>query len=275
MAIIDAHQHCWRLNRPECQWPNAELPALYRDFSPADFEAEARPLGVVGSVLVQSQPDDRDTEYLLELAGQSDFILGVVGWVDLKAVNAPERIAQLARYSKLCGLRPMLQDIPEDEWIADPVLAPAVEAMIQHDLVFDALVCSRHLPHLSEFANCYPRLRIVIDHAAKPPIAKGGLEGWQAEITRLASKNNICCKLSGLLTEASPGQGVAELQPWVDTLLELFGPERLLWGGDWPVVQLAADYRQWLETSALLLSTLNKSQRRKIFADTAKSVYRL
>lgn len=275
MAIIDAHQHCWRLRRPECRWPGADLPGLYRDFSPADIEAEAKPLGVKGSILVQSQPDDRDTDYLLELASQSDFILGVVGWVDLKAEQASDRIAQLVRNPKLCGLRPMLQDMAQDDWIVDPALAPAIEAMVGADLVFDALVFSRHLPYLEEFAGRYPELRIVLDHAAKPPIAAGSGADWRAGVTRLASKANIYCKLSGLLTEASPDQGATELQPWVEALLELFGPERLLWGSDWPVVNLAADYRAWLEMSRQLLSGLSQAQHQKIFADTAKAVYRV
>ncbi len=232
-------------------------------------------MGVHGSILVQSQPDDRDTDYLLELASQSDFVLGVVGWVDLKAEQAPDRIARLARNPKLCGLRPMLQDLPQDDWIADPALAPAIEAMIRANLVFDALVFSRHLPYLEEFAGRYPKLCIVVDHAAKPPIAAGSGAGWRAEMTRLASKANICCKLSGLMAEASPGQGAAELQPWVDALLELFGPERLLWGSDWPVINMAADYRSWLELSRQLLSGLSESQHQKVFAGTAKAVYRL
>lgn len=275
MALLDAHQHCWQLQRPECRWPNSDLPPLYRDFTPEELQAEARPLGVEGSILVQSQPDDRDTDYLLELAEQNDFIRGVVGWADLKADNASERITRLARNPKLRGLRPMLQDMPEDDWIADPLLAPAVGAMIEAGLVLDALVYSRHLPHLNEFARRYPGLSIVVDHAAKPPIAEGAGRVWQAEMARLASNANIYCKLSGLLTEASPGQGTAELQPWVDELLELFGAERLLWGSDWPVINLVADYRHWLDMSGQLLSSLSQRQRQRIFADTARAVYRL
>ncbi|MDQ2077218.1 amidohydrolase [Marinimicrobium sp. ABcell2] len=273
--IIDAHQHCWELSRPECQWPTPELEAIYRDFDVSELEAQARPLGVVGSVLVQSQPSDADTDYLLAVADQHEFVRGVVGWVDLKAPNAAERIERLARHPKLKGLRPMLQALSEDDWIDDPALAPAVDAMIANNLSFDALVYTRHLPFLGRFAARFPRLTIILDHAAKPPIAEGTWQPWRDEIAAIAARRNIYCKLSGLVTEAAPDQGLTELKPWVEELLTLFGPSRLLWGSDWPVVNLEGGYRRWLRLTEPLLASLSEHERSDIMHGTARRVYRI
>ncbi|WP_341938391.1 amidohydrolase family protein [Marinimicrobium sp. C2-29] len=273
--VIDAHQHCWQLQRPECQWPTPELPALYRDFGPEDWRAQALPQGVAGSVLVQSQPDERDTDYLLSLADRHDWILGVVGWVDLKAADAPERIAALSERSKLRGLRPMLQALEDDHWIDDPALDPAIAAMVENRLVFDALVYTRHLPPLRRFARRHEALTIVLDHAAKPPIATGERRAWQREMQALAEAPNIYCKLSGLLTEAGTQKTLEHLQPWVDDLLAWFGPQRLLWGSDWPVVNAVADYAHWSELTGQLLAALTESERSAVWGETARRVYRL
>ncbi|TDY23023.1 L-fuconolactonase [Paraburkholderia sp. BL6665CI2N2] len=246
---IDAHHHFWHLAARVGHWPPASLGAIYRDFGPADFEPLLERCGIGGTVLVQSLPDSDDTSFLLELAERHSFIRGVVGWVDLKAPDAPQQIDALARHPKLKALRPMLQDLPDDNWIDDPVLRPAITAMLANDLAFDALVVPRQLPGLVAFAKRYPGLRIVIDHAAKPLIATGQLEPWRTDMADLARLENVHCKLSGLWTEAPPDIGVAAFEPYVETLFRLFGPRRLLWGSDWPVQRLAThfgDYAGWL-----------------------------
>lgn len=293
--IIDAHQHCWLLKRPECAWPTPDLVPIFRDFGPEDWQAEANRQGVHGSILVQSQADRRDTDYLMGLASQHHWILGVVGWVDLKAPDAPERIRELARSSKLCGLRPMLQAIEDDSWIDDPALDPAVEAMIDSDLCFDALVYARHLPYLERFARRHPSLTVVVDHAAKPPIASGDRSEWPAQMARLASLPNIYCKLSGLLTEAKVGSSPSadqsldrsvleedalensfeQLRPWVSDLLAWFGPGRLLWGSDWPLVNLVSDYASWVELTEQLLVSLSEHERTAIWGENARRIYGL
>ena len=275
MDIIDAHQHCWELERPECEWPTPELEAIYRDFGMPELEAQARPLGVIGSVLVQSQPSDADTDYLLTIADEHEFVRAVVGWVDLKAAQAPKRIRQLARHPKLRGLRPMLQGLAHDDWIDDPALAPAIEAMIENQLSFDALVYPRHLPFLRRFAQRFPKLTIIIDHGAKPPIAEGTWQPWQQEMAAIAALENIYCKLSGLVTEAAPEHGLLELKPWVEQLLLLFGPSRLLWGSDWPVVNLEGGYRRWLRLSEALLASLSEPHRADVMAGSARRAYRI
>jgi L-fuconolactonase len=276
---VDAHQHFWRLSERQGQWPPAELHAIYRDFLPADFEPLRERAEVDGTVLVQSMPNEDDTRWMLSLADQHPFIWGVVGWVDMKAPSVPARIAALAQHPKLKGLRPMLQDLADDGWIGDPAVDVAARAMVRHGLVFDALVLTQHLPALYSFAGRHPDLRIVIDHGAKPPIATGEIEPWRARMARLARFPHITCKVSGLLTEAGTRRNAEALRPYVQALWELFGPERLIWGSDWPVVRLAGAYQGWLEMCRGLFETidpdLSEAQLADLFGGNAMRVYGL
>jgi len=272
---IDAHQHCWQLARPECGWPTPQQDLLYRDYTPEQWWAQAEPAGIDGSVLVQSQPDDRDTEYLLTLAGQCDWIWGVVAWMNIKAPDAPERIRALAGSPKLRGFRPMLQAIEDPRWIEDPVVDPAILEMIAQDLCLDGLVYTDHLPSLQWLAERHPQLRIVIDHGAKPPIAQGERTEWRQRMHAVAQCPNVFCKLSGLLTEAGGRNRMEDLRPWVEDLLELFGSERLMWGSDWPVLNEQADYAHWVALTEQLLAPLSPEQRAAIWGGTAQQVYRL
>jgi L-fuconolactonase len=269
---VDAHVHFWRIGRNDCTWPPPELAAIHRDFLPEDWRREADAAGIDTAIAVQSQPSERDTAWLLELARDDARIAGVVGWVELSAQNAADRIAALASHPKLRGLRPMLQDLPDDAWILQSSLTPAIEAMIAHGLCFDALVKPRHLPHLLRFAERHPALRIVIDHAAKPDIARGALEPWRAQIAVLAELPNVFCKVSGLLTEAGDDWHARDLAPWVEHLLATFGLRRLVWGSDWPVLNLAADYPRWFHL-ADQLAGLAGDDRAALFGGNAVRVY--
>ena len=275
--MIDAHQHFWRLGHNDCRWPTPDLAVIHRDYGPEDLKRLAGPAGVTGSVLVQSQPSDCDTDWLLALAAEEPFVLGVVGWVDLGASDAPARIADLAACPKLKGLRPMLQDLEDDDWMLGAALAPAVAAMVRHDLVFDALVRPRHLPHLTVFADRHPELSIVIDHAAKPGIGAGEDNSWRGDMERLSRRPNVACKLSGLLTEAPSAEArtCGALRPYVDRLLACFGPQRLMWGSDWPVAELAGDYAGWLAQAHVLTRAIGKDEQTSIFENTARRVYGL
>jgi L-fuconolactonase len=275
MMLVDAHQHFWRLADRNGAWPPLDLAAIYRDFFPADLAPLLARHGVAKTVLVQSMPNEDDTRFMLGLARAHPFIGAVVGWADLKAPDAPARIAALAADPLLKGLRPMLQDLDDDDWIADPALAPAVLAMLRHGLGFDALVLPRHLPALHAFAARHPDLPIVIDHGAKPPIAEGRLEPWRGDIARLAALPNVHCKLSGLVTEAGGDWDVDRLRPYVGHLLDCFGPGRLIWGSDWPVLDLAADYARWLAACASLLEGLPDADRRAVFGLNARRFYRI
>lgn len=271
MQIIDAHQHFWQLAERQGQWPPAELAAIYRDFSPEDLQPLLQASGVEGTVLVQTMESEADTAYMLDLAGKYAFIRGVVGWTDMKAADAAARIARLARHPKLKGLRPMLQDIADDNWIANPALDPAVNAMIDHGLTFDALVLPRHLKPLLSFAQKHPGLAILIDHGAKPLIAKGTYSEWRRDMAALAALPNLHCKLSGLLTEAGDQKPQA-IRPYAETILDLFGPARVIWGSDWPVLRLAGDYAAWL---AQCLDIVPAEHHGAVFGQNAIHFYHL
>ena len=275
MMRVDAHQHFWRLADRGGAWPPPALAAIHRDFAPGDLAPLLERHGIARTVLVQSMPNEDDTRFMLDLASRHAFIGGVVGWVDLKGADAPARIAALARDPWLKGLRPMLQDEAEERWIDDAALAPAVAAMLRHGLSFDGLVLPRHLPALLAFAQRYPDLPIVIDHGAKPAIAAGEMEPWRRDIAALARLPQVHCKLSGLVTEAGEAWNVERLRPYADHILQAFGPRRVIWGSDWPVLQLAADYAQWISASESLLAGLDSAARDDIFGLNALRFYRI
>ncbi len=273
--MIDAHHHLWRIGRNGCAWPPPTLAAIHRDFELDEFEALARGVGVTGGVLVQSQPCDADTDYLLDLAADEAFVLGVVGWTDLASPDAPARIGELAARPKLKGLRPMLQALEADDWIAVGARADAAEAMVRCGLVFDALVDSRHLEALLVFARRHPALAIVIDHGGKPAIARGLIDPWRERMAALAAQPQVSCKLSGLLTEAGEARDTAALKPYVNHLIDIFGESRLIWGGDWPVLNLAGSYGGWVDQALALTESLGAEARRLIFEANARRIYDL
>lgn len=272
---IDAHFHCWRLARGDYGWLTPALAPIYRDVSVNDWRAASAPQGVSGGVLVQAAPTEAETQFLLAQADAHPQVLGVVGWVDLTAADAPARIAALARHPKLKGLRPMLQDIADPAWILQPLLAPALQAASDAGLVLDALVKSVHLPHLLTLAGRYPDLRLVIDHAAKPDIAAAEWQPWADGMARLAAETGAMCKLSGLLTEAGPAPGPAAVRRWAEHVLACFGAARVVWGSDWPVLELAASYRHWWGETQQLLAGLTAQERADILGANAGRLYRL
>ncbi|HEX7326419.1 MAG TPA: amidohydrolase family protein [Rhodanobacteraceae bacterium] len=271
---VDAHAHFWQLGDHGCTWPPPELNPIYRDFLPANWRVEADRAGIDCAIAVQSQACAADTDWLLQLAAHEPRIGAVVGWVDLAAPDAPARIAALAAHPKLRGLRPMLQDLPADDWILSPSLAPALAAMERHGLRFDALVRPPHLPFLLRFAERRPELPIIIDHAAKPAIARHELEPWRTWITRLAALPRVCCKLSGLVTEAGEHWARDDLVPYVGHLFTAFGSQRLLWGSDWPVVNLACNHARWFALAGELVGDDDKV-RAAVFGGNAARVYGL
>jgi L-fuconolactonase len=254
--LIDAHQHFWRLGENDCTWPTADLPAIHRDFLPEDWRAVAVPCGVTGSVLVQTQESVRDTAWMLALAEQHDFILGVVGWADLTGSDFPQN-------PWLKGLRPMVQGYRANHLDS---LDTGLAVMAEQGLVFDALVRPQHLASLERMALRHPALQIVIDHAAKPRF--DDLGNWRKAMQRLAALPKVICKLSGLLTDAQ-GRDVAPLIAW---LFDTFGEDRLLWGSDWPVLNLAGSYGGWLE---LAKSAIPETAHVAVFHDNARRIYSL
>ncbi|SDM53120.1 amidohydrolase [Polaromonas sp. JS666] len=275
MKIIDAHFHCWQLARGDYGWLTPALAPLYRDVAVADWQAQSRPHGVRGGVLVQAAPTEAETQFLLDQADANPAVLGVVGWVDMLAADAPRRIEVLARHPRLKGLRPMLQDIADPQWILQPALAPALHAMVDCGLVFDALVKPVHLPHILTLAGRHPGLRMVIDHGAKPDIAVGQWQPWAEGIAHIAKETQAMCKLSGLLTEAGPRPAPGAVRRWAEHVLQSFGTDRVVWGSDWPVLELAAPYALWWAVSRQLLEGLDMESQAAVMGGNAIRLYGL
>jgi L-fuconolactonase len=257
MTRIDAHQHFWKLTRLDYGWLTPDLPTLYRDFLPEHLAPLLERLGVDRTVVVQAAPTAAETQFLLQLADANPFIAGVVGWADLESPTAACAIAKLARNASLLGLRPMVQDLPDDEWLLRPTLAPAIDAMRRANLTF-----------------------VVIDHGAKPAISSGAIDEWAVQMQHIARNTHAFCKLSGLATEAGPQWTAATLQSYVDVLIEAFGPQRLMWGSDWPVLHQAygappseAPYVAWFNTADALTDRLSPDERNWIFGRTAAVFY--
>ncbi|HUQ09342.1 MAG TPA: amidohydrolase family protein [Steroidobacteraceae bacterium] len=269
---IDAHQHFWRRERGDYTWLTPALGPIYRDYLPADLAPQLALTGIGHTILVQAAATVEETRFMLGLARENPFIAGVVGWVDFESDDAPRAIDDLSADPTLVGLRPMIQDIPDTEWMLRERLEPAFESMIDHGLVFDALVKPPHLPALLELAGRYPELSIVLDHGAKPPIAGGDVSAWKRDVAALARDTPMACKLSGLVTEANSADA-AVLEECVNHLLECFGPARLLWGSDWPVCELVCSYADWHATTARLLASLGSTERELIYSQTARKTY--
>lgn len=270
---VDAHCHFWQLFRGDYVWlqgDNVSLAPIRRDYVPMDYPVPSR------VIAVQAAASLAETDYLLSLAAGNCFIAGVVGWVDL---TDPEAVAMLegkAANPHFKGVRPMLQDIADTDWLTTAPRRDALEALIRLGLRFDALITPRHLPVLARFAAENPDLPIVINHAAKP--RTNDLAAWMAGMRRLADDGRIYCKLSGLLTELSARELEAPFAPLreiVLRLLEWFGPDRLIWGSDWPVLTLAATYEEWSDLTDNLLKDLTVAERAAVMGGNAIRFYGL
>lgn len=277
---IDAHQHVWKLARGDYGWITAELPALHHDFGLADVEADHVRAGVRRTVLVQAAPTVSETHFLLGGARTSARVAGVVGWVDFESRTVAAEIEALSREPKLVGLRPMIQDVAPDTWMLKRELTDAFRALSARRLCFDALVKPQHLVHLRKLLARHPELDVVIDHMAKPRIQAGGAKWdgfstWAKHMRAIAAESRACVKLSGLVTEAEKGWTVSDLAPCVELVLEAFGPERVLWGSDWPVLLLASDFAAWWSATETLLAPLVPDQRAAVLGGNAQRFYRL
>ncbi len=272
--MIDAHVHYWRVDRGDYDWLTPEQP-IYRDFLPADAAPLFEAAGIDGIVLVQAAATEAETQFMLSLAATDPRVRGVVGWIDMMASDAPDRLATLARNPLLRGIRPMWQDIAEDAWMLRPEQDAAYRAVVELGLAFDALARIRHLAHLPRLIERHPELPIVIDHAAKPEIALGRHAEWRAGMAALASFPHVHCKFSGLVTEAAPGAPLDAIRPYAETLLELFGPQRLIFGSDWPVLTTRRDYATWWDWSHRLTAQLSPGERDAVFGQNAVAFYRV
>ena len=277
-AIIDAHHHFWHPSRGDYGWMPVDDPILSRPYGPADLEDGLKTVGVEGSVLVQAAPTVEETEYLLGMADATSHVLAVVGWVDFELPDSREALQRLAKHPRLVGVRPMIQNLPDDKWMLGDDIQWAFEALIELDLTFDALGFVQHMDHFYTLLSRYPDLRVVLDHCLKPQLENHSDENfavWAKRMSKLARETGAYCKLSGLVTEAGKDWNNQMLQPYVEHVIEEFTPQRVMWGSDWPVVRLRCEYEEWFSSAVSLTSHLSEKDRQAIFSATATDFYRL
>ena len=275
MHRIDSHQHFWSLARGDYDWMTPDLTQIYRDFTPEDLAPLLDRNGIKNTVVVQAAATVAETEFLLSLADKHDTIVGVVGWVDMESPDAIAELERLSENPKFVGIRPMIQDIPDTEWMLKAELTSVFNWLQEKQLTFDALIKPEHINNLRELLTRHPTLNVVVDHGAKPAISRNAFDQWADDMESLAFHTRANCKLSGLLTEAAPGAGVDDLAPYINHLLTSFGPSRLMWGSDWPVLNLAADYSYWVSLCEEAFASLPETEQQMIWHHNAVRFYKL
>jgi L-fuconolactonase len=274
---IDAHHHLWKYNAAEYGWISPEMRAIKRDFLPDDLEKLMHHFGIEGTVTVQARQTLEETRWLLELAHQHKVMRGVVGWVPLtQGAAVKPHLERFAADRKLRGVRHVIHDEPDDRYILRADFNEGVRALLGFGLRFDILVFEKHLPAAIEFVDRHPNQVFILDHIAKPRIKDKVLSPWDRNIREMAKRPNVYCKLSGMVTEADPQRWTpAGLRPYIDVVLRAFGPRRLMYGSDWPVMLLAAEYAQWYGVVTNAIAGLSKPEQERIMGGTAVEAYGL
>jgi L-fuconolactonase len=276
MIRTDAHQHFWKYTPAEYGWINDQMAALERDFLPWDLKPLLDENGMHGSIAVQARQSLEETRWLLELAKQNSFIQGVVGWVDLKSPLLRDQLVELAPHKKLVGVRHVLQDEVDDDFMLRPDFQRGIAQLADFGLGYDLLLHPRHLPIATQLVRQYPAQTFVLDHLAKPAIADGVIEPWRRDIRELAKCQNVSCKLSGMVTEARWKTWTADdFRSYLDAVLDAFGASRLMIGSDWPVCTLSAEYAQTLGIVIGFLDQLTEEQRDGIMGGNCARIYRI
>jgi L-fuconolactonase len=274
--VVDSHHHFWRYTPAEYGWIDENMAAIRRDFLPADLQQEIAVAGVDAVVSVQARQSVEETRWLLDLATQNPFIAGVVGWVPLVSPTVAADLARFAAHPKLVAIRHVLQDEPDPLFMLSADFQAGIRALRAHNLAYDILIYHRHLAQTTELVDRHPAQSFVIDHMAKPSIKDGTVEPWARGMRELSRRPHVCCKLSGMVTEVGrPHWSLADLRPYLDVVLEAFGPERVLFGSDWPVCLVACGYARWMEIVQELIAPLSPGERAAILGDNARRVYRL
>ena len=279
MTVIDAHQHFWDRSQGEFDYAWQQVPGLEkicRDFLPDDLRPQLMQTCVDRTILVQTQHNLSENRWALALAKSHDFIAGIVGWVDLTSPHCQQQLQESLQDPAFVGVRHVVQDEPDEDFIIRPDVLRGLSVLEQHGMPFDLLFYARHLRHTPTVAGHCPELPLVIDHLSKPAIKTGELKIWRAELRAAAGCENVYCKLSGLVTEADWDRwSIVDLRPYFETALECFGPERLMFGSDWPVCQLAASYDEVLTVTRKLIGELSPHEQSQIMGGTASRFYRL
>jgi L-fuconolactonase len=276
-VIVDAHHHFWNPARGDYGWMPKGDAVLDRIYGPSDLAPHLARHGIDRTILVQAAPSIAETEYMLGIADASTFVAGVVGWVDLEQPADGAVLKRLCGHLKFKGIRPMIQDIPDDDWMLRDDLQWAYRLVCDLDISFDALGFPRHLANFLTLMKRYPEMRVVVDHCMKPQIRDGrtSFSAWAEGMARIAAETNAFCKLSALVTESNADWTVDTLRPYADHILRVFGPERIMWGSDWPVCLLRASYLEWWDAAQDLTADLPPDAQARIFGGTAAQFYRL
>ena len=277
---IDAHQHFWQPARGDYDWMPKDNATLNRVYAPSDLAPHLARHAIDGTVLVQAAASVEETEYMLGLADATPWVLGVVGWVNFENPDHRAHLERLAAHPKFCGVRPMIQDIPDVNWMLRDDVQWAYQALIDLDLTFDALGFPQHIANFLTLVQRYPEMRVVYDHCLKPQIrdqqaGRDAFADWAAGMTALAEQTAGCVKFSALVTEADDGWSAQDIRPFARHILDAFGAERVMWGSDWPVCRLQAEYVDWHDMAQDFTAHLSDAERAMIFGGTAARFYGL
>lgn len=274
--IIDSHHHLWNYKPEDYGWMDDSMQILKKDYLPQDLEPQLKRSEVRGTVVVQARQTLEETEWLLETAQENTFIQGVVGWLDLCSTELEEQLEKFAPQPKLVGLRHVIHDEPDDDFMLRPDFMRGIGLLKKYNLAYDLLLFPKHLSRASELVKENPNQRFVLDHLAKPPIKSGELQPWERDIKELAALPNVWCKLSGMVTEADPLSWKQEdFIPYMAVVLESFGPDRVMLGSDWPVCTLGGAYQEVMEITLSYISSLSETEQKKIKYLNALDGYQL
>ena len=276
MRKIDSHQHFWKLSRGDYSWISPELKFIYKDFLPKDYTEVSKAADVEKTILIQAADTIEETHYLLTLANENDFIGGVVGWVDFESLQVISQLDKLSKSIYFKGVRPMLQDIVDPNWILNPEFKPVFRYLVNNDLTFDALVKTEHLDAIHIIAKEFPRLKIVIDHIAKPDIASCAFAAWTRKLHKFQNLKNVYIKFSGLTTEAKPYQNKTnDFKYYLQHVIEVFGHGKVMWGSDWPVVNLNSDFNLWINLCEELTKDFSTDEKSMFWAECSHEFYNI
>lgn len=273
--MIDSHVHFWKFDPVRDSWINDDMEVLQRDFLPKDLERVAMKNGVDGVVAVQADQSEKETQFLCEIASETNLIKGVVGWVDLKDRNLNVKLQEYSEIKVIKGFRHILQ-AEDPEFMLQPNFIDGVRTLKQFNFTYDILIYYDQLRETIEFLEKLPDQKFIIDHCAKPPVANGEIKGWEESIREIAKNKNVYCKVSGLVTEAKWHHwSKEEIYPYIDVVMDCFGFDRVVFGSDWPVIYTSASYYIWIRLMKEYMQRFNKQQQDQFFSENAKRFYRL
>lgn len=275
MTIIDTHQHFWKYNPVNYSWINDEMQVIRRDFLPGDLAVVVNEEKLLGTVAVQADQTEAETDWLLQLAAKNDFIKGVVGWVDLRSSHIEERLQHYQQFNKLKGFRHVLQG-EEPSFMLQERFLNGICKLNEYGFAYDILIFPQHLEAALQLVKQFPEQRFVVDHVAKPTIKDSKIDEWKTGMQQLAKHKNVYCKISGMVTEADWKNWTAEqLKPYIDVVVESFGIDRIMYGSDWPVCLVASTYNKWIETVKDYFSAYSAEDQEKVFSGNAIKFYQL